>query len=310
MNHLVVLYYFLLALLAMGGLGIIAHTWKKTGLPLLRTVFLFHTLLFFHVLTANLNFYISDIAGAGFDHPVIQSIYTLFLFLLIGALGNLGPRLGAELTGRRWRGAPAWTMLILASTAVLFPILPLLEQVPAGEYLAHLWKWLYYGYANIVWIGLAIMLWQIFSRLKTMPRDETRRYALRFVLITLIFLPGLIADQMWEIFQLKLGWIVRGFTFEPLYVVALSAATAFYCLRRPVLATTLLDDAGRKNLREKYGLSPREWEVLELAAEGKTNLEIGERLFISEGTVKNHIHNILDKTKLRSRWELLKLLQP
>lgn len=50
-------------------------------------------------------------------------------------------------------------------------------------------------------------------------------------------------------------------------------------------------------------LTGREIEVLQSIAEGYTSREIGERLFISENTVKNHVRNILDKLGLRSRNE-------
>jgi DNA-binding NarL/FixJ family response regulator len=50
-------------------------------------------------------------------------------------------------------------------------------------------------------------------------------------------------------------------------------------------------------------LTGREIEVLQLVAEGFTSREIGEKLFISENTVKNHVRNILDKLGLRSRGE-------
>lgn len=49
------------------------------------------------------------------------------------------------------------------------------------------------------------------------------------------------------------------------------------------------------------GLSPRESEVAALVAAGLSNRAIGERLCISLGTVKDHVHNILDKTGLPSR---------
>ncbi|CAN5769347.1 hypothetical protein BH23CHL2_BH23CHL2_27080 [soil metagenome] len=51
----------------------------------------------------------------------------------------------------------------------------------------------------------------------------------------------------------------------------------------------------------KHDLTDREMEVLAEAAEGKSNAEIGEELYIQEGTVKNHIHNILRKLDLRDR---------
>ena len=50
-------------------------------------------------------------------------------------------------------------------------------------------------------------------------------------------------------------------------------------------------------------LTGREIEVLQFVAQGYTSREIGEHLFISENTVKNHVRNILDKLGLHSRNE-------
>jgi DNA-binding NarL/FixJ family response regulator len=48
-------------------------------------------------------------------------------------------------------------------------------------------------------------------------------------------------------------------------------------------------------------LSPRELDVLKLISAGASNQEIAKNLFISENTVKHHIHNILDKLELPNR---------
>ncbi|MFQ5966388.1 MAG: response regulator [Acidimicrobiia bacterium] len=53
----------------------------------------------------------------------------------------------------------------------------------------------------------------------------------------------------------------------------------------------------------KPTLTGRELEVLSLVAQGRTSREIGELLYISENTVKNHVRNILDKLGLHSRNE-------
>lgn len=51
-------------------------------------------------------------------------------------------------------------------------------------------------------------------------------------------------------------------------------------------------------------LSEREMEVLRLIAIGATNRQIAERLYISEGTVKNHVSNILNCLGLRDRTQV------
>jgi DNA-binding NarL/FixJ family response regulator len=53
-------------------------------------------------------------------------------------------------------------------------------------------------------------------------------------------------------------------------------------------------------------LSARETEVLQLTAQGFSNLEIAGQLFISEGTVKTHVHRILRRTKSASREDLVR----
>jgi NarL family two-component system response regulator LiaR len=52
-------------------------------------------------------------------------------------------------------------------------------------------------------------------------------------------------------------------------------------------------------------LSTREVEVLREAALGRTNREIGERLFISEETVKSHVAHVLAKLELQNRTQLV-----
>jgi two-component system nitrate/nitrite response regulator NarL len=63
--------------------------------------------------------------------------------------------------------------------------------------------------------------------------------------------------------------------------------------------------AARQGLREHGGtLSTREREIVGLIAQGFKNKDMAERLFISEQTVKNHLHNIFDKLGVSDRLEL------
>lgn len=56
--------------------------------------------------------------------------------------------------------------------------------------------------------------------------------------------------------------------------------------------------------RKADELTGRETEIAKLIAEGNTNKEIAKLLFISEGTVKNHVTNILSKLYLRDRTQI------
>lgn len=56
-----------------------------------------------------------------------------------------------------------------------------------------------------------------------------------------------------------------------------------------------------ENELEKLGLSPREMEVLELMADGLSNQEIAERLFLSLNTIKTHSSNLYVKLDVKRR---------
>jgi DNA-binding NarL/FixJ family response regulator len=56
-------------------------------------------------------------------------------------------------------------------------------------------------------------------------------------------------------------------------------------------------------------LTPREVEVARLVARGGTNKDIAAALFIAEGTVKIHLHNIYEKTNVSRRAELVRFAQ-
>ncbi len=57
------------------------------------------------------------------------------------------------------------------------------------------------------------------------------------------------------------------------------------------------------SISDTAGLTSRELEVLQLIGDGLTNQRIAEQLVIEVGTVKNHVHNILDKLNVNSRGE-------
>lgn len=53
-----------------------------------------------------------------------------------------------------------------------------------------------------------------------------------------------------------------------------------------------------------FDLTSKEMDLIELIADGLSNKEIAERLFLSEGTVRNYLSSILEKLELRDRTQL------
>ncbi|MEO8571271.1 MAG: LuxR C-terminal-related transcriptional regulator [Chloroflexota bacterium] len=94
------------------------------------------------------------------------------------------------------------------------------------------------------------------------------------------------------------------FTVRGATTATLAAASAGQGDGRSDLVRAIAGDVtGPTRRPDTFGLSGREREVLGLVAQGRTNREIGERLFISQKTVGVHVGNILSKLEVSGRVE-------
>jgi len=104
------------------------------------------------------------------------------------------------------------------------------------------------------------------------------------------------------------GYLLKNLSPEQLYDL-LRAVMRNETPLSPAIATRFLAEFRRErkvreapsDVPEAPVLTRRELEVLRLVADGLGNKEIGTRLSITEGTVKNHVHNALRKLQLENR---------
>ena len=87
---------------------------------------------------------------------------------------------------------------------------------------------------------------------------------------------------------------------------AIQAAYRGEVLLHSTIAQKVMEQFGADTKRQQPGLlyeelTQRELEVLQLAANGLSNKEIAEKLFITEKTVKNHIANLFSKLQVNDR---------
>ena len=104
------------------------------------------------------------------------------------------------------------------------------------------------------------------------------------------------------------GYLLKDVPSEQL-AEAIRAAARGAAFIQPSVARKVVAEFARLTEREHRRreqplvepLSARELEVLALVAEGLSNREIGDHLFITPGTVKNHVSNVLAKLGVRDR---------
>lgn len=84
--------------------------------------------------------------------------------------------------------------------------------------------------------------------------------------------------------------------------VFVSPKIAAAIMERLAALARLFSDV-ENSVGDTTALTSRELEVLKLIGEGQTNQQIAEQLVIEVGTVKNHVHNILDKLHVSTRGE-------
>jgi len=104
-----------------------------------------------------------------------------------------------------------------------------------------------------------------------------------------------------------IGYLVKS-TSGPELRASLRRAAAGEPVFSPALAALVLGEFRRLSKASSgvQPLSEREREVLQLVARGHTYREIGDRLFIAEKTVENHVRNILGKLHLNRKQELIR----
>jgi DNA-binding NarL/FixJ family response regulator len=104
------------------------------------------------------------------------------------------------------------------------------------------------------------------------------------------------------------GYLLKDLRPEQLYDMLRAVMRDETPLSPAIAGRLLAEFRGKSSVRavaaaepEGPNLTRREVEILQLVSEGLSNKEIGGRLSITEGTVKNHVHNSLEKLQLENR---------
>ena len=98
------------------------------------------------------------------------------------------------------------------------------------------------------------------------------------------------------------------------YILKDNIDSLFQSIQTVMAGNMVLDSEVIKDIRlsnrqkksiEDFDITERELDIIKLLAEGMNNKEISQSLYLSEGTVRNYISNLLDKLYLRDRSQIV-----
>ena len=145
-------------------------------------------------------------------------------------------------------------------------------------------------------------------RMKETTGIDASEYIMKKYKEAKILLLTTFEDNEYIISALKIG--VKGYILKQHYEGIVPALKAVYngqSVFGEEIVSKLPNMLAKKNDKksnEELNLGEKELQIITLVSKGLSNKEIASTLFLSEGTVRNYISNILDKLNLRDRTQL------
>lgn len=104
------------------------------------------------------------------------------------------------------------------------------------------------------------------------------------------------------------GYLLKDSSYDLIYE-GIKGSIIGNIVIHPDVANNILNyspiKADPKEICKEYDLSPKECDIIKYISDGLSNKEIGEKLFLSEGTIKNNVSTILSKLDLRDRTQIV-----
>lgn len=215
--------------------------------------------------------------------------------------------------------------LLLVAPAVVFVVASaaVVGLMPEGPFT----QWLFYTLRQffLIWT-VAYCAWRYLREDDEVERTRMRRHITLFVIVCIFIVLIMVEDYL-----MIIAWTPEDATTPNLLLLYISERNfsenilavifAAFALRDAVEELTLRferppasEESGVAHhieallpaFAKRYGLTPREQEILALVLQGKDNQNIANELHLALGTVKTHTHNIFRKTGQASRTNLMR----
>lgn len=276
-----------------------------------RALMLFIASIFVYMIADFVTYYFLEepiSANAIFAMITISDI--LYCFVTLAWMYLIEVMIGAEQIMR---------LRYLVVLTVVYAVLSQVLSISIGRYSTYsLYLIVDEGWGNValqcinigyVVIVIGICLWSAMHVVRTTSNQKFiwMKLVMIFSLVLYMCYIALWDYSTWYKTEEKL---IDIYGLDPLILMYafLSSAVIIYFIKKDPLKLSGAQVGSEQALSiivERYRLSGREKDVLELINMGQSNLQIAAELSISENTVKRHVNNIFKKTEVQSRHELI-----
>lgn len=167
----------------------------------------------------------------------------------------------------------------------------------------------YYIFTFIIRASIAtVIVYELYVGLKNYKQvvNKDLKQAIKsFILITIIFLPFLMLESYKPYIQLIKNIELLKMVALPSYFLTLNIFNLIFVLKYFNTPSFISNNKLTDYFKQKYDITEKQSEIIELIIEGLTYKQISEKLFISPKTVDNHVQNIYKKLKVNSKMQLL-----
>lgn len=141
---------------------------------------------------------------------------------------------------------------------------------------------------------------------------DMRKHVLLYGLLGGVLIAGLkLVEYRWLVVEYRVeiygGIVAAVFASVGIWLGLRLTRNTETVVVREVMVPAPVDFVRDQDRLSALGITPRELEVLELIAQGLSNKEIAERVFVSENTVKTHLSRVFDKLGARRRTQAVQL---
>jgi DNA-binding CsgD family transcriptional regulator len=300
LRHLALLYYLLSLITGCVSIGLCLLIYRQYRKVLLRDYALFLSALALILTALVLDLY-GELAELGPAGPAVRAAANL-----LDKLGSVlflasAPFFFHRLLALEIGAAQRVAYIALAGAAGLLAVLA--AALPPGT--------LPFALPVILMYGMILYCLALVGLNLHRVGDPILRKVLRlFFWISLGFFPLMLTEVLREHLPAPLAVYDLFELFAlPSYFLVINLLSIILCFRTLSQPPLLAGGQLTAHFAARFGITPREREIVQLLLAGKSYNQVADALFISYKTVDNHVQNIYQKTGVRNRLQLANLLQ-